>query len=192
MSSVSSVFIAQGYLRSNAQSRHPFHHLPCESWFVLWWWEIPIQRSTHFASSAPLLLEERSVRTSRGLPGYLRCGGNKILKTQVKLTDCKCSFTSILWLSCFQLAEGWLIDWFIVSHESANKQSQQWIKSLLQWTRLHPILASDISHFKFRFLSDICFSTLQMVLLESVANEMWYHTMQTWVRKCILLYLCKA
>jgi len=27
-SSVSSVFIAQGYLRSNAQNRHPFHHLP--------------------------------------------------------------------------------------------------------------------------------------------------------------------
>jgi len=27
-SSVSSVFIAWGYLRSNAQNRHPFHHLP--------------------------------------------------------------------------------------------------------------------------------------------------------------------
>ena len=27
-SSVSSVFIARGYLRSNAQNRHPFHHLP--------------------------------------------------------------------------------------------------------------------------------------------------------------------
>jgi len=26
--SVSSVFIARGYLRSNAQNRHPFHHLP--------------------------------------------------------------------------------------------------------------------------------------------------------------------
>jgi len=28
MSSVSSVFITWGYLRSNAQSLHPFHHLP--------------------------------------------------------------------------------------------------------------------------------------------------------------------
>jgi len=27
-SSVSSVFIARGYLRSNAQNRHPFHHPP--------------------------------------------------------------------------------------------------------------------------------------------------------------------
>jgi len=27
-SSVSSIFIARGYLRSNAQNRHPFHHLP--------------------------------------------------------------------------------------------------------------------------------------------------------------------
>jgi len=30
-SGVSGVFIARGYLRSNAQNRHPFHHLPCES-----------------------------------------------------------------------------------------------------------------------------------------------------------------
>ena len=30
-SSVSSVFIAQNYLRSNAQNRHPFHHLPFRS-----------------------------------------------------------------------------------------------------------------------------------------------------------------
>ena len=28
-SSVSSVFVARGYLRSNAQNQHPFHHLPC-------------------------------------------------------------------------------------------------------------------------------------------------------------------
>ena len=27
-STVYSVFIARGYLRSNAQNRHPFHHLP--------------------------------------------------------------------------------------------------------------------------------------------------------------------
>jgi len=27
-SSVSNVFIARGYLRSNAQNRHPFDHLP--------------------------------------------------------------------------------------------------------------------------------------------------------------------
>jgi len=30
-SSVSSIFIARGYLRSNAQNRHPFHHLPSKS-----------------------------------------------------------------------------------------------------------------------------------------------------------------
>jgi len=30
-SSVSSVFIAWGYLKSNAENRHPFHHLPKRS-----------------------------------------------------------------------------------------------------------------------------------------------------------------
>jgi len=30
-SSVSSVFIARDDLRSNAQNRHPFHHLPCRA-----------------------------------------------------------------------------------------------------------------------------------------------------------------
>jgi len=31
-SSFSSVFIARSYLRSNAQNRHPFHHLPLAVW----------------------------------------------------------------------------------------------------------------------------------------------------------------
>ena len=31
MSSVSSIFIAQGYLRSNVQNRHPFYRLPVHS-----------------------------------------------------------------------------------------------------------------------------------------------------------------
>ena len=35
--SVSSVFITRGYLRSNAQNRHPFHHLP--------WLARPVQNS---------------------------------------------------------------------------------------------------------------------------------------------------
>jgi len=30
-SSVSSVFITRGYLKPNAQNRHPFHHLPLET-----------------------------------------------------------------------------------------------------------------------------------------------------------------
>jgi len=30
-SSVSSVFIARGYLSSNVQDRHPFHHLPLDA-----------------------------------------------------------------------------------------------------------------------------------------------------------------
>ena len=37
-SNVSSVFIARGYLRSNAQNRHPFHHLPflCQDGICGW------------------------------------------------------------------------------------------------------------------------------------------------------------
>jgi len=33
-SNVSSVFIARGYLRSNAKNRHPFNHLPRIRWWV--------------------------------------------------------------------------------------------------------------------------------------------------------------
>jgi len=39
MSSVSSVFIPRGYLRSNAQNQQPFHHLPFMLCFAFFWRE---------------------------------------------------------------------------------------------------------------------------------------------------------
>ena len=50
-SSVFSVFIARGYLRSNAQNRHPFHHLPCSIVHKLASAEIPRRNHSVIACS---------------------------------------------------------------------------------------------------------------------------------------------
>ena len=53
-----------------------------------------------FASAAPLLLEERRVRSSCGLPGHLRCGINWSPKTHVKCSDCKHVAACLLAVGC--------------------------------------------------------------------------------------------